>query len=316
MNEMKRYDDHDMNTNDTLTRHEHTCRTQTRGCPDTMHLKPCNARRGPFGPYNGLTKHMTLNNAITKGVLIENDGKWVVCCDFRGATERPEQFDTMIPAMRQQFGEGCEFVECKPRMGDKGQGITFLVQVDKDAPWCRQEAKGQDQEMRGKSGEGGEGDTAAGPTGPTMMHNWEAMEATGVMVDPKRADTEWGREMVYVLRMHPVGITTGPKTRALLMRIKVARVEREGMERGRPFVVCFDNFFHSHFQTRVQDILEPLIMKDKEQEQPRLGKVPGFEAVVGLTDGLELTANEDEVVVSLHDVLLGGAKLWDGSELK
>ena len=84
--------------------------------------------------------------------------------------------------------------------------------MDKDAPWCRQEAKGQDQEWRGKSGEGGKGYTAAGPTGPTMMQNWEALEATGVMVQPRRSDDEWGREMVCVLRMHPVGVIEGPKT--------------------------------------------------------------------------------------------------------
>ena len=43
------------------------------------------------------------------------------------------------------------------------------------------------------------------------------------------------------------------------MRIKVARVAREGMERGRPFVVCFKNFYHPNFQTRVQDLLVPLL---------------------------------------------------------
>ena len=71
--------------------------------------------------------------------------------------------------------------------------------MDKGAPWCRQEAKGQAQDERGKPEEGGKGYTAAGPTGPTMMQNWEAQEATGVSVEPRRADTEWGREMVYVL---------------------------------------------------------------------------------------------------------------------
>ena len=39
------------------------------------------------------------------------------------------------------------------------------------------------------------------------MENWEAMEATGTMVEPKRVDAEWGRALVYLLRMHPVGIT-------------------------------------------------------------------------------------------------------------
>ena len=99
------------------------------------------------------------------------------------------------------------------------------------------------------------------------------------------------------------------------MRIKVARAEREGMERGRPFVVCFKNFFHPNFQTRLQDLLVPLIMKDKEQEQPRPGKVLGYEAVAGLSNCLELTAAEEEVVVSLHEVLVGGATLMDGSEV-
>ena len=69
------------------------------------------------------------------------------------------------------------------------------------------------------------GYTAAGPTGPTMMPNWETMEATGVTVEPNRAGTEWGREMVYVLRLHPVGVTKGPMTRAVLMKVKIASVE-------------------------------------------------------------------------------------------
>ena len=60
--EITRYD-HDMNAHgtnivNTLTRHEHTRRTRTRGCLDVMHLKLRNTRRGPFAPYNGLTKHM------------------------------------------------------------------------------------------------------------------------------------------------------------------------------------------------------------------------------------------------------------------
>lgn len=71
-----------------------------------LHLKPCDARRGPFAAYSGLTKHMTLNDAIKEVVMVENDGKWVVCCDIRGASERPEQFDSMVPAMKGQFGEG------------------------------------------------------------------------------------------------------------------------------------------------------------------------------------------------------------------
>ena len=150
----------------------------------------------------------------------------MVCCEIKGASERPEQFDTMIPALTEQFGEGCEFGECKQRMEDKGQGFTFLVKVDKDAVWCKQEARMHGKES--KSGEGGVGYTAAGPTGPTMMPNWEAYEATGVQVEPRRQTTEWGREMVYVLRLHPVGVTEGPMTRACIMKVKIARIEREG----------------------------------------------------------------------------------------
>ena len=74
---------------------------------------------------------MTLHDAIKKGVMVESEGKWVVCCDIRGAPERPEQFDTMVSAMKEQCGEGCEFGECRQRSGDKGQGITFLVRWTK-----------------------------------------------------------------------------------------------------------------------------------------------------------------------------------------
>ena len=56
-------------------------------------------------------------------------------------------------------------------------------------------------------------------------------------------------------------------------------------------------------------------MKDKEQKQRRPGKNPGYEAVAGLSNCLELTADEEEVVVSLHEVLVGGTKLLDGSEV-
>ena len=37
----------------------------------------------------------------------------------------------MIPAMREQFGDGCRFVEAKQRYGDRGEGITFMVEVEK-----------------------------------------------------------------------------------------------------------------------------------------------------------------------------------------
>ena len=42
----------------------------------------------------------------------------------------------MIPAMKEQFEEGCRFIEATPRYMDRGEGITFLVEVEKDAPWC------------------------------------------------------------------------------------------------------------------------------------------------------------------------------------
>ena len=116
-------------------------RTRTRKHDNAMNSRPWNARRGPFAMYSGLTTHMTLHAAIQQNLLIESEGKWVVCCDIKGASERPEQFDTMIPALREQFGEGCEFGEVKPRMGDRGQGITFLVKLNKDAGWCRHEAE-------------------------------------------------------------------------------------------------------------------------------------------------------------------------------
>ena len=42
-----------------------------------------------------------------------------MCLDIKGASERPEQFDTMIPALKEQFGEGCEFGEVIPRVGGR-----------------------------------------------------------------------------------------------------------------------------------------------------------------------------------------------------
>ena len=115
-----------------------------------MHLKPCNAHRGPFSLYGGLTRHMTLNEAIKKGVMVEQEGKWVVCCDLRGAAERPEQFDSMVPAMQEQFREGCKFQECRLRMGDKGEGIPFLVQVDKVHPGADRKPQGGHRKRGGK----------------------------------------------------------------------------------------------------------------------------------------------------------------------
>ena len=103
---------------------DHPYRPYTRKHEITRTLPPRVARRGPFAMYSGLTSHMTLDNAIRQSRLVESEGKWVVCCDIKGASERPEQFDTMIPALREQFGEGCEFGEVKPRMGDRGQGIV------------------------------------------------------------------------------------------------------------------------------------------------------------------------------------------------
>ena len=226
--------------------------------------------------YSGLTTHMTLHAAIQQNLLTESEGKWVVCCEIKGASERPEQFDTMIPALREQFGEGCEFGEVKPRMGDRGQGVTFLVKVNKDAEWCGQEAEtnGRERTVR----KDGEGRTTAGSTGPTKMPTWEAYEATGQSVEPRRQDTEWGREVVYLLRLHPVGVAGGPMARAAIMRVKIARIEREGMERGRPFIVCFENFFHPNPRTRVQDVLEPLVREDRkpEKEQPALEQLPAW----------------------------------------
>ena len=80
-------------------------RTRTRKHDNTRILPPWVACRGPFAVYSGLTTHMTLDNAIRQNLLVESEGKWVVCCDIKGASEleRPEQFDTMIPALR----EGC-----------------------------------------------------------------------------------------------------------------------------------------------------------------------------------------------------------------
>ena len=48
--------------------------------------------------------------------------------------------------MREQFGDGCRFVEAKQRYGDRGEGITFMVEVEKDAPWCIQEGSSKEGE--------------------------------------------------------------------------------------------------------------------------------------------------------------------------
>ena len=81
-------------------------------------------------------------------------------------------------------------------------------------------------------------------------------------------------------------------TRAAIMRIKIARVEREGTERGRPFVVCFSDFYHPNPRMRVQDMLEPLLRKDKGKDQPTLELLEGYELVAGLNDSLDMTAVE------------------------
>ena len=147
------------------------------------------------------------------------------------------------------------------------------------------------------------------------MATWEATEAIGETVEPRRQDTDWGREVVYLVRLHPVGVTEGPKTRAVIMRVKIARVEREGMEHGRLFIVSFANFYHNNPRIRVQDILEPLVKRDREKDQPALGQLLGYELVAGLNGSLDKTVDECEVVVTLHDLLRGGARLKDGSEL-
>jgi hypothetical protein len=150
-------------------------------------------------------------------------------------------------------------------MGDRGQGITFLVKLNKDAGWCKHEA-----EAKGSVGTARDEGEVNGHKGPTRMATWEANEAIGQPVDQRRQDTDWGKEVVYLLRLHPVGVDEGPMTRAAIMRIKIARVEREGMERARPFVVCFGNFYHPNPRMRVQDMLEPLVGKDKGKDQPTL----------------------------------------------
>ena len=162
---------------------------------------------------------MTLDNAIRQNLLVESEGKWVVCCDIKGASERPEQFDRMIPALREQFGEGCEFGEVNPRMGDRGRNhITFLVTLNKDAGWCRHEA-----EANGSIGTAREEGEDTGHTGPTRMATWEANKVIGKCVEPGRIDlkdTERGREVVYLLKLHPEGVDEGPMTRAVIMKIK------------------------------------------------------------------------------------------------
>ena len=142
---VERQCDNEIRPDDNLSALQHsstieTHRPRTRNHDNTMNSRTWNARRGPFATYGGLTSHMTVNEAIQQQLLVESEGKWAVCLDIKGASERPEQFDTMIPALKEQFGEGCEFGEVKPRVGDRGQGITFLVKLDKDAGWIRHEA--------------------------------------------------------------------------------------------------------------------------------------------------------------------------------
>ena len=99
------------------------------------------------------------------------------------------------------------------------------------------------------------------------------------------------------------------------MKIKLARVGRKGMEHGQLFVVCFSNFFHHDPRVKVQDILEPLVRKDKGKDKPTLRILEGYKLVAGLNNSLDMTVDEEDVVVTLHDLLRGGAQLQDGSEL-
>ena len=99
------------------------------------------------------------------------------------------------------------------------------------------------------------------------------------------------------------------------MQVKIVRVEREGMEHGWLFIVSFTNFFHANPRIRVQDLLELLVKRDREKDQPALRKLPRYKLVAGLNDSLDMTVDEGEVVVTLHNLLRGGAQLKDGLEL-
>ena len=57
-----------------------------------LSLTSLNIRRGPFALYNGLNRFTTMRETLNAVVLLENEaeGKWQVCCEFRGAAERPE----------------------------------------------------------------------------------------------------------------------------------------------------------------------------------------------------------------------------------
>ena len=48
----------------------------------------------------------------------------------------------------------------KPRFRDRGEGITFLVKVEKDAPWCTQIPTKEDK----------------GSKGPATMETWEGAQ--------------------------------------------------------------------------------------------------------------------------------------------
>ena len=92
-------------------------------------------------------------------------------------------------------------------MGDRGQGITFLVKLNKDADWCKHEA-----EAKGRVGTARDEGEVNGHKEPTRMATWEANEAIGQPVDQRKQDADWGKEVVYLLRLHPVGVDEGTMT--------------------------------------------------------------------------------------------------------
>ena len=99
------------------------------------------------------------------------------------------------------------------------------------------------------------------------------------------------------------------------MRVKITRVEREGMEHGWPFIVSCANFYRNNVRIRVQDVLELLVQRDMVKDQPVRRQPAGYEMVAGLNDSLDMTTDGGEVVVTMHDLLRGGAHLKDGPEL-
>ena len=55
----------------------------------------------------------------------------------------------------------------------------------------------------------------------------------------------------------------------------------------------------------MQDVLEPLVKRDREKDHPALEQLPGYELVAGLNASLDMPVDEGEVVVTLHDLLRG-----------